>query len=413
MDDKFPSRKASKGSVTIKVSNERLQLVFRVAGKRYYLSTGLADTPLNRKLAERKASIIEDDIFKERFDPTLEKYKPQPALETVTPKITPKAEVATAKTSLIELWEKYTEFQQAHLEETTIVRDYGKIEKRLRRLPQPYLECAIEIQAWLLKNYSAEISKRTLKQLSACSDWAIRKRMVTENPFKELAQEIKVKKKQQVSRKPFTRECVAAIISAFENDTYASKFAPIPHSYYTPYVKFLFHTGCRPEEAIALKWKHIEKDRIHFCEAFATDVRKRKGTKTSVDRYFPINTELGKILEAIRPEDCHSEKLVFSARNGKELHAANFLTRTWIPIVERLVEAGKVKRYLPQYNCRHTFITLCLEDGISPQQVAEWCGTSVAVIEKHYLGTIRQVQVPSFGLTPDSTEDPDEDETDE
>lgn len=292
MYDKSPSRKAFKGSVKVKVSNERLQLVFRVAGKRYYLSTGLADTPLNWQLAERKASLIEDDIFKERFDPTLEKYKPQAAIADVTPKITPKEIEPPPKTSLIDLWEKYTEFQQVHLAKTTILRDYNKIEKRLHKMPEPYLEDAIAIQAWLLKNYSADTSKRTLKQLSACANWAIRKRMITENPFKELAQEIKIKKKSKVSRKPFTRRCVAAILSAFENNTYASKYTPRSHSYYLPYVKFLLHTGCRPEEAIALKWKHVEAAHIHFCEAFATDVRQRKDTKTYVERYFPINEEL-------------------------------------------------------------------------------------------------------------------------
>jgi integrase len=357
MYDNSPSRKASKGSVKIKVSNERLQLVFRVAGQRYYLSTGLADTPMNWKLAERKASLLEDDIFKERFDPTLEKYKPHAALAAITPKITPTEVEPPLKTSLIDLWEKYTEFQQVHLAKTTILRDYSKIEKRLHKMPEPYLEDAIAIQTWLLKNYSAEISKRTLKQLSACANWAMRKRLITENPFKELAQEIKLKKKSRVSRKPFTRSCVAAIISAFENNTYASKYSPVSHSYYLPYVKFLLHTGCRPEEAIALKWKHIEPLRIHFCEAFATDVRKRKETKTYVERHFPINGELRKILEAIRPEDCRPEQLVFKARNGKELDAANFLTRIWKPLVEKLVEADKVKRYLPQYNCRHTFIS--------------------------------------------------------
>jgi len=257
-----PSRRAFKGSVQIKVSNDRIQLVFSVAGKRHYLSTGLADTPGNRKMAERKAAMIEDDIFKDRFDPTLEKYKPQSALSTVTPSFTPSA---PPKTSLIELWEQYTEFQSAHLEETTIIRDYGKVEKRLRKLPKPNLEDAIAIQTYLLKNYAAETAKRTLKQLSACCEWAMRKKLVTDNPFKELAKEIRTKKKSRVSRKPFSRTCVPAIISAFENDTYSSKFSPIPHSYYASYVKFLFHTGCRPEEAIALKWKHIEKNRIHFC----------------------------------------------------------------------------------------------------------------------------------------------------
>ncbi|WP_199333679.1 tyrosine-type recombinase/integrase [Oculatella sp. FACHB-28] len=191
---------------------------------------------------------------------------------------------------------------------------------------------------------------------------------------------------------------MAAIISAFEHDTYSSKFAPVPHSYYASYVKFLFHTGCRPEEAIALRWKHIEKNRIYFCEAVATDVRIRKVTKTDKPRYFPINEELRVIFSAIRPEHYQSDDLVFPAKGGKEIDTHNFLNRVWRPVVNQLIKEGKVKEYLPQYNCRHTFITLCLEDGIPSRRVADWCGTSVQVIEEHYAGAIAHIQVPSFGL---------------
>lgn len=162
----------------------------------------------------------------ERFDPTLEKYKPQNALSVANTA----APLPVPKTSLLDLWEKYTQFQQAHLEETTIIRDYGKIEKRIRKFPKPYLEDAIAIQAHLLSELAAETAKRTLKQLSACCNWAMRKKLISENPFKELAQEVKTKKASKVSRKPFSKECVAAIISAFEHNTYCSKYSPIPHS---------------------------------------------------------------------------------------------------------------------------------------------------------------------------------------
>jgi integrase len=404
MPSKNSSTKAPKGSVRLKISNERVQLVFTVAGKRYYLSTGLMDTPSNRRVAQRKAALIEDDIFKERFDPTLEKYRPRSELPNVIS--IPAAPDAPPRTALLELWTRYTEFQSEHLEETTIRRDYGKIEKRIRKFPKPFLEDAIDIQTYLLKNYSAEVAKRTLKHLSACCNWAMKKKLIGANPFGELAGEIKTKKTSRVARKPFSRPCVAAIVSAFENNTYASKYAPVAHSYYAPYVKFLFHTGCRPEEAIALKWKHIESDRVHFCEAFATDVRLRKATKTDKPRYFPINTELQAILNTVRPEKPSPDSLVFPAKNGRELDTHNFLNRVWKPIVTRLVKEGKVREYLPQYNCRHTFITLCLEDGIPSRRVADWCGTSVQVIEEHYAGAIARIEVPSFGLVrPESTGD--------
>jgi integrase len=71
--------KASKGSVKIKVSNDRLQLVFSYVGKRHYLSLGFPDRKTNRRLAEAKAHQIELDILSNNFDPTLAKYKPASA----------------------------------------------------------------------------------------------------------------------------------------------------------------------------------------------------------------------------------------------------------------------------------------------------------------------------------------------
>ncbi|HZG39848.1 MAG TPA: DUF3596 domain-containing protein [Nodosilinea sp.] len=49
------SRKAKKGTVQVKNSNDRLQLVFSWQRQRYYFSTGLPNSPINRKLAEQKA----------------------------------------------------------------------------------------------------------------------------------------------------------------------------------------------------------------------------------------------------------------------------------------------------------------------------------------------------------------------
>ncbi len=77
MGSKTSERKASKGTVQIKTSNDRLQLVFSFGGKRHYLSTGFTDTKANRKLAEMKARQIELDILCNNFDVTLGKYKPQ------------------------------------------------------------------------------------------------------------------------------------------------------------------------------------------------------------------------------------------------------------------------------------------------------------------------------------------------
>ncbi len=62
MYSKDTQRKASKGSVQIKNSNDRLQLGFSHAGKRYYLSLGLPDNKVNRKAAEAKAKLIQSGL---------------------------------------------------------------------------------------------------------------------------------------------------------------------------------------------------------------------------------------------------------------------------------------------------------------------------------------------------------------
>jgi integrase len=74
------------------------------------------------------------------------------------------------------------------------------------------------------------------------------------------------------------------------------------------------------------------------------------------------------------------------------IDAHNFLNRAWKTVLSELEI-----QYRSQYNTRHTFITNCLEAGISVVQIAKWVGNSPEIIMKHYAGTIKQVEVPEFG----------------
>ena len=123
------SRKAFKGSVQIKNSNGRLQLVFSYGGKSHYLSTGFVDSAANRRLAEFKAQEIEKDILYERFDPTLSRYKPKSALSTLTP-ITP---IATPKPSLAELWEKFSKYKRPQCSPNTMKFKYAVFTNYLKQ----------------------------------------------------------------------------------------------------------------------------------------------------------------------------------------------------------------------------------------------------------------------------------------
>lgn len=394
--------KGSHGTVGIESFRGKLRLRLPrhlYNGKQKYLSLGLTDTPENQKIAEAKKREIESDIAKDlvvsgSFDYTLAKYRHKTHL-TLIQSIKVNQDSQTSL-NLVELWSKYTEFKASQVEQTTLIRDYGKIKKRIDKLPTQKINDAVAIRDYLLKVYASETAKRTLKQFNACCNWAVRSKLIESNPFDGMASEIKSKKNSNTSRKTFKKAEKEAIIEAFTQNTYCSKYAPVSHSFYLPYVKFLFLTGCRPEEAVALQWKHIEKNYINFCEAIATDVKIRKSTKTHESRIFPINKQLKSLLDEIKPENAKDEDLLFPSKTGNILDAHNFLNRVWKPVVEALVKDGQVKQYLPQYNCRHTFITMALEAGVTVVQVSKWVGNSPEIIMKHYAGTIRQVQVPEF-----------------
>lgn len=69
--------KSRKGSVAVQEFRGVLRLMWSYGGKRYCLYCGLADTPLNRIVAEGRAKTIEGDLATGNFDPTLAKYKPE------------------------------------------------------------------------------------------------------------------------------------------------------------------------------------------------------------------------------------------------------------------------------------------------------------------------------------------------
>lgn len=132
--------KATKDSVVVSSFNGRLQLSFRVNGKRYYLSTGYPDTEEYRKLAEAKARLAQADTDLGRFDPTLDRYRPQSApLAAVG--VTP---ISIPKTQLSELWELYTEFRRSQIAQTTFRIQYAAIASHIRRLPTQSLEMLLK-----------------------------------------------------------------------------------------------------------------------------------------------------------------------------------------------------------------------------------------------------------------------------
>jgi integrase len=310
-------RKSDKGSVQIKVSNNRLQLVFRYAGKRYYLSTGFADTTVNRKMAEQKAKTIELDIISGNFDPTLTKYKPQSVLTTehldITPTVTPIGS---------ELWRQYREYKASSLKETTKLH-HEALAKLLDKTPPIPITDALKIKTELEKVTTIHQTKRILTQLGAVCKWAKKHGLLDANPYEGMANDMP-KYRYQLEPKPnsFTEEEREQVIEAFrrhKGNWNGRGYTGFSYAHYASFVEFLFLTGCRPSEAIGLQWKQVSEDcgfisfkgAISYC--YGKKVRV-EGSKNNKERVFPCSSRLRLLLESIKPDNCDVESFVFPSR---------------------------------------------------------------------------------------------------
>jgi len=190
----------------------------------------------------------------------------------------------------------------------------------------------------------------------------------------------------------FSLDEMNAIIEAYENSPTVSHWAS--------FVKFLFYTGCRPGEAAALRWKHINPECtiIRFSQSYDSRTRITKCTKTETTRIFPCHERLTELLLKIKPNDLNPDEIVFPSKTKKQINHFAFF-RTWRggtsgkrrnSIIQELIEQGKVKQYLKPYSTRHTFITVQVNAGIDAHVIAAWVGNT-----KQY-PTLR-IQLHSWG----------------
>ena len=375
----------SHGSVGLEVFQGRLRLRLPrklFDGKQTYLSLGVDDTKLNRKIAEAKIRQIELDIQSGNFDPTLAKYKPQTHLATVE-NIRSKQEI-----ELSILWEKHRAFKEPNRSQSWIMT-CNQQTKYLAKCPYKSLSESQEIFNWITSNIPAHSAKRLVVELSACCNWGLKNNLITTNPFEGLAKEIYIKKTGDEDNdiNPFSKDERDAIIAAFEANTY--------YKHYANYVRFLFFTGARPSEVIAVQWRHISNKSICFEQAVVRSPNGlivKQGLKTQSKRMFPVNAQLLELLNSMKQNlETNPDDLVFPAPTGKWIDIHNFRNRAWKTVMSSLdIE------YRKPYQTRHTFVTMALEADVSIPQIARWVGNSPQVIMDCYAGTIRKVAVPEL-----------------
>jgi integrase len=322
-----------------------------------------------------------------------------PELQTLLAQLSQHLQSASEKPSelnLLLLWQRYKVVKASLVAPTTQKGDWPEVDRALNFVSPECLEFSASsaslLLTELLERYAASTTRKILLYARAANHWAIEEELLAKNFYSRLFKNIPKSQKSGRSRKCFEKHEIENILAAFVSNEFVSKFSVVHlHSYYRGYVEFLALTGFRPEEAIALCWSDIKNNRIIVSRAYSQGILKE--TKTYETRTFPVNSQLGKLLQSLP----RTQNLIFPAPEGSYINQHNFGERYWKPIVKKLVAAGKVAEYLPTYNLRHSWITRMLRSGLDIATVARLAGNKPDTIMKHYLAAkIQNLVLPEF-----------------
>ncbi|MEG4318628.1 MULTISPECIES: site-specific integrase [unclassified Microcoleus] len=302
------------------------------------------------------------------------------------------------KDELSLLWKKYVDFHQSlgAWEQTYINNEITHVSRLLEKCPFKRLEDKSEILQWILDDpkRSAATSKKRFMHLTAAVDWNSKQGNIPRKwgiEYRDVLGSVKIngKKKEKKEIDVYAVDEVYRILNAIKDDTH-SRFKG-KHSQYYRYVYFLWLTGCRPSEAIALKWNNVNiaKRIITFFQTQVLTsggkIVSKKGTKTELVRTFPVNQELQILLESIP----HREGFVFTNEMGKQVSQAA-LNVIWKTLLKNLE-----MRYRIPYNLRHTMISYHANNDFPIQKLAKLVGNSPEFIMQHYLHfDIERISLP-------------------
>ncbi|MCP2729868.1 site-specific integrase [Limnofasciculus baicalensis] len=288
------------------------------------------------------------------------------------------------QTTLLTLWDDFRDYKSLMISPVTIKKYdtfrhhlqsffassvIGETNRAIARGFLIYLKDKTEQRSGSLLTAKGQIG-----YLNAMWNWGRDEGLIDFNlpsPFSGLSKEIKSSPKQPP--RPFTREEITLILNGF------SRYYP----HYLPYVQFLFSTGMRVGEAAGLLWRHInwEQQSIWIGELLTRG--SRNPTKARKTRVIPMNEKIKSIIEVVWDTESKDCSLVFVSLKGNAIDDHNFNKRVWKNVLKKMGVT-----YRRPYNCRHTFISHCLESGLSPNTVASLTGHNVDTLYKNYSGCV-------------------------
>lgn len=372
--------KTPKGEISISNNAGRIRLRWRFTGVRYSLNLPFAYQEDNFHYAKVKIAEIKLDMMKGCFDGSLQKYEYPTTPKPSKPKkeqLSPIPE-ATKLTTIDQLAEKFTEWGKniRNIDVDNAV-DYLYVRKWLEKERNVSIYSIAE--KLNTENWAATTYNRRLYYLNIFLSWLHNRGQIDSNPLKEVCRKREKNKKKCHRRVPLEEKEILDLLDAIKNDTYCFASSRFKHSFYYPFLFFIFHTGVRNAEAIGLKVRHIdfENGKVEISEALARTIkgtnhaaRVEKETKMGNTRYLPLSIELKELLVPQvqgKSPDC----LVFKSPRGLSIDDRMLERRILKPILKKM---GLGERDL--YAARHSFGTRAVQQGMALTEVAYLMGHS-------------------------------------
>jgi len=362
--------------------HRRLAIRFHWGGVPFWEGTGLVDTPEHRQQLAPTCAAIGAELERGTFDarrylhwfpkgnqaarflaadaitaaiPTIRDY----AVEWLDRQAVEGMRHSTHATYRSQLLSYVTD---ARLDDGTVVGNLRLDELTTRRL--------IQLRTALRRRVSLSTARNVMGGgLRAMLNGARAEELLTGDPFIGFP---RWPASERPEPDPFTEA---------ERDTIVEWFAT-SRVHYWPFVVTLFGTGMRPSEATALRWSDVDvgagrlritKSRVGGQEAGP----KTTGSRRTID-LAPSVVEALRAAQPLRPLPAAH---VFTRRDNDPLEQKLFGQTDWLTALRALE-----LRVRGLYSARHTFLSLAVSQPAGPRLkwLAEYCGTSVRMIERHY-----------------------------
>jgi len=358
-------RKVSKLPVGITDRNGNIQIAFSLNGREFRQSLSIPTNKDNINYASRKRDEILRDIEKKEFSwithfPKSKLAKAEFASQTPTGEL-------FIKEHLIEFYERH--------EEPRLAASTNKANKKalLQLITEfgdaPVMSLKPSRIAEYVQHRAKKVKMKTVRNiLSPLSNMykEIEKDYQHRNPVKQVDLGTYYSKKINDERQANNKDENGQIINPYTG-AQVSKIIDSAEGQVKNLIQFMFYTGVRTGEAIAIRWDHVNLEQGTAEISRSISVEVESSTKTGESRTLKL---LPKAIEALENQAKYTEDLgdfVFHDpdKGGRWQDDQAIRKKAWHPTIK----ASGVG-YRKPYQTRHTYATLLLMGGEDARFVA-------------------------------------------